>query len=257
MDNGSLDQALGSIPLGGVRYHETIGSTNDEALKWAAEGAPDLSIVIADEQTAGRGRLNRRWFTPKGTALAFSVILRPPHPVHLSRTVGLAAVSIANSCRHHGLDARIKWPNDILLDGRKVAGILIESVWSGDEVASLVVGIGINVGIQSIPPAADLQFPATAIENELGRIPDREILLREILIEIMSLRPRMDSNEFLDEWENYLAYSGETIQVTANGQSTRTGKLLGLQEDGGLRLLEQDGNLLTIHFGDVSLRPAA
>src|SRR5258706_10873270 len=133
------------MPIGEIRYFESICSTNDEAIAWAAIGAPDLSFVIADEQTAGRGRLNRKWFTPKETALAFSLILYPASNSLLSWTVGLAALSIADSLLKHGLTPRIKWPNDILLNGKKVAGILIETVWSGTEIDSLVIGMAMNV----------------------------------------------------------------------------------------------------------------
>ena len=109
MNETSLKKTLSKINIGGLRWFNSIGSTNDEALAWAASGAHDLSIVIADEQTQGRGRLNRKWFTPKGSALAFSLILRPSAPLrpHLSRTVGLAALSIAESCLNLGLAPRI------------------------------------------------------------------------------------------------------------------------------------------------------
>ena len=119
MNEHSLQKKLSKLNIGDLRYFDSIGSTNDEALAWAASGARDLSIVIADEQTQGRGRLDRKWFTPKGTALAFSLILRPVASLrpHLSRTVGLAALSIAESCSGLGLAPRIKWPNDILLNG--------------------------------------------------------------------------------------------------------------------------------------------
>src|SRR5436189_4154195 len=103
MDQSDLIKTLSDLPLGGIRYFSSIGSTNDEALAWAAKGAADLSIVIADEQTAGRGRLSRKWFTPHGSALAFSLILHPQHGAHLSRTVGLAALAIADSCSRLGL----------------------------------------------------------------------------------------------------------------------------------------------------------
>ena len=133
MNEHSLKKTLSKLNIGDLRYFDSIGSTNDEALAWAAAGAPDLSIVIADEQTQGRGRLDRKWFTPKGSGLAFSLILRPSTALrpHLSRTVGLAALSIAESCSGLGLAPRIKWPNDILLNGKKTAGILIETclVW--------------------------------------------------------------------------------------------------------------------------------
>src|ERR1041384_7218599 len=99
MNSTDLRQSLSSLPLGEIRYFESIGSTNDEALKWIKDGASDLSIVIADEQTTGRGRLNRKWFTPPGTALAFSLILHPTadEKPFLSRIVGLAALSLLDA----------------------------------------------------------------------------------------------------------------------------------------------------------------
>jgi BirA family transcriptional regulator, biotin operon repressor / biotin---[acetyl-CoA-carboxylase] ligase len=249
-------QSLKKLPIGAIRYFDSIGSTNDEALAWAAQGAPDLSIVIADEQTAGRGRLDRKWFTPKGSALAFSLILRPVDNTHLSRTVGLAALSIADSCAKFGLSPQIKWPNDILLNGKKTAGILIETIWSGDQVTALVIGMGINILNQSIPPADQLKFPATSLEAELGRPLEREGFLQEVLSRLAARRSEMDSNHFMVDWENYLAYKNEAIQITNGAKETMIGELVGLGADGSLLLRDQLGNQLTVHVGDVSLRPA-
>src|SRR5262245_4824455 len=122
MNQNELKKVLSKLPLGDVRYFDSIGSTNNEALAWATNDAEDLSLVIADEQTAGRGRLDRKWFTPKGTALAFSLILCPAaeEKPYLSRMVGLAALSIVDTLQTRGLVAQIKWPNDILLNGQKV-----------------------------------------------------------------------------------------------------------------------------------------
>src|SRR5688572_5009269 len=129
MNEQSLKKSLSKLELGGLRYFDSIGSTNDEALAWAASNAEDLSIVIADEQTRGRGRLHRTWHTPKGSALAVSLILRPDKSTspHLSRIVGLAALSIFDAMLTFGLTPQIKWPNDILLNRKKIAGILVES----------------------------------------------------------------------------------------------------------------------------------
>ena len=261
MNEYSLKKKLSKVSIGGLRYFDSIGSTNDEALAWAASSAPDLSLVIADEQTRGRGRLDRKWFTPKGSGLAFSLILRPPalHMPHLSRTVGLAALSITESCSKLGLAPRIKWPNDILLNGKKAAGILIETVWSGDNVDSLVIGMGINVYKNSVPPAELLQFPATSIEDELGRIPLARLVREEILFNILnafiSWRERIESDELLQAWEGMLAYRGEQVQVA--GDTPITGELLGLESDGSLRLRDGNGKSMIIRFGDVSLRPGA
>src|SRR6266545_2786419 len=153
MNQVELKKMLSKLPLGDVRYFDWIGSTNTEALAWATSDAKDLSLVIADEQTAGRGRLDRKWFTPKGAALAFSLILRPrvEEKPFLTRMVGLAALAIADSLRTRGLIAQIKWPNDVLIAGHKVCGILIESVWSGEDVDCAVIGIGVNLLKESVP----------------------------------------------------------------------------------------------------------
>lgn len=260
MNESSLKKHLSKLNPGGLRYFDSIGSTNDEALAWAAGGAKDFSLVVADEQTHGRGRLDRKWFTPKGSALAVSLILRPAAPMrpHLSRTVGLAALSIADACLRLGLSPRIKWPNDVLINGKKVAGVLVESVWSGEDVDSLVVGMGLNVRKISVPPADGLQLPATSLEQELGREPPaREEILRSILSAFLSWRERIGTDELIAAWEEKLAFRGEQVQVLAGGDTPVTGILDGLESDGSLRLRDQNDKSVIVRFGDVSLRPIA
>lgn len=257
MNQHELKKSLSKLKLGDVRYFESIGSTNDEALAWAAAAAPDLSLVIANEQTAGRGRLGRKWFTPKGTALAFSLILRPTakEQPHLTRAVGLAALAVTESLRIRGLAAQIKWPNDVLINGRKMCGVLAESVWSGEEVDCVVLGVGVNVLMESVPPAEDLQFPATSLEEELGQPPDRVEALSEILDAFLSLRPRLTSDEFVALWQSLLAFQGKEVQVETSAAQTIAGRISGLDLDGSLRLLNEHGEVMTVRFGDVRLRP--
>jgi BirA family biotin operon repressor/biotin-[acetyl-CoA-carboxylase] ligase len=259
MNLNELKKSLSKLPLGDVRYFDTIGSTNDEALAWAANDTPDLSVVIADEQTAGRGRLDRKWFTPKGAALAFSIVLRPTaeERPHLTRLVGLAALAVAESLRKHGMDARIKWPNDILIQNRKVCGILIESVWSGEDVDCVVIGVGINVLEGSVPPEEMLRYPATSLEAELGQAPDRVEILRDILASLIELRPRLGTDEFLKQWEDLLALRGETVQVETEKNPRVTGRISGLEPDGSLKIRNEHGEFVTVRFGDVRLRPVA
>jgi BirA family biotin operon repressor/biotin-[acetyl-CoA-carboxylase] ligase len=245
-----------------LRYFDSIGSTNDEALAWAAAGARDFSIVIADEQTQGRGRLDRKWFTPKGSGLAFSLILRPSASdalrPHLSRSVGLTALSIAESCIGLGLAPRIKWPNDILLNGKKIAGILIENVWTGDDVDSLVIGMGINVYKPSVPPVELLHFPAASLEDALGKEPpSREDILFNVLNAFIHWRERVGTDELMRAWEEMLAFRGEQVQVQGGGESHVVGELIGLESDGSLRLRDAHNKSVIIRFGDVSLRPSA
>ncbi|MBI3170650.1 MAG: biotin--[acetyl-CoA-carboxylase] ligase [Chloroflexi bacterium] len=259
MNESSLKKKLAKLNLGGLRYFDSIGSTNDEALAWAADGAKDFSLVVADEQTQGRGRLDRRWFTPKGSALAMSLILRPTAPMrpHLSRTVGLAALSLADACLTLGLPPKIKWPNDILLDGKKTAGILVETVWSGEEADSLVIGMGINVGMSAVPPAESLQFPATSLEDMLGKAPKREEVILFVLSSLLRWREQIGTDGFIQVWEEKLAFRGEIVQIHAGGEATVHGLLDGLESDGSLRLRDEHDKSVIVRFGDVSLRPAA
>ena len=257
MNLNELKRSLSRLPLGGIRYFDTIGSTNDEALAWAATETPDLSVVIADEQTAGRGRLDRKWFTPKGMALALSIVLRPSdeEKSHLTRIVGLAALAVVEALQKRGLEARIKWPNDILVHGRKVSGILIESVWSGEDVDCAVIGIGVNVSKGSVPPDGSLQFPATSLEDELGQPPERVELLHDILTALIELRPGIGTDEFVNTWESLLAMRGETVQVESEKNPVIEGQINGLEPDGSLRIRKEHGEFVTVRFGDVRLRP--
>lgn len=257
MNQRQLQQALSDLPLGDLRYFPSIGSTNDEALAWAAQGAPHLSLVLADEQTAGRGRLSRRWLTPPGVALALSLILRPSpeESVLPSLYTGLGALALVEALKGYGLGAEIKWPNDVLLQGRKVAGILVETVWMGERIESVIVGIGVNVLAGSAPPLEALDFPAISIEQALGRPIERLDMLHDLLKHLLEWRPRLGSAAFLKAWEGHLAYRGETVQVAAGSEPPLTGELLGLESDGSLRLRAADGGPLTMRFGDVSLRP--
>ena len=259
MNQTNLKKALSKLPLGEVKYFDSIGSTNNEALAWATGGAQDLSIVIADEQTAGRGRLDRKWFTPKGAGLAFSLILHPSiqEKPYLTRMVGLAALAVVDALQTRGLITQVKWPNDVLLNGRKVAGILVESVWSGEEVDCLVIGIGINVLKEAVPAAELLQFPSTSLEESLGSDVSPEVILHDILAGILALRPHIGSDSFIASWEKALAFRGEQVQIAQGNGNSSIGKLLGLEPDGSLRLRDEQGNSTTVRFGDVRLRPHA
>lgn len=260
MNEYSLKKNLSQLNIGDLRYFDSIGSTNDFALSWAAENAPDLSIVIADEQTQGRGRLNRKWFTPKGSALAFSLILHPSPKIktYLSQIVGVASLSISETFSQLGLEPRIKWPNDILLNGKKTTGILIETVWSGADVNAIVIGIGVNVSKTSVPANEFLQFPATSLEDELGKeLPAREEILFNILRAFIRWRERMGSEELIHAWDEMLSFRGEQVQAYVGSETPITGKLIGLESDGSLLLRDMFDKPIIVRFGDVSLRPAA
>lgn len=247
------------LPSGGLRLFTTIGSTNDEALAWAAQGADDFSLVLADEQTAGRGRMNRTWFTPPGSALAFSLILRPQGAERekVGLFSGLGALALADALKTFGIAAQVKWPNDVLLNRQKVAGILAETVWLGAEVDSVVLGIGVNVTPAAVPPPEGLNFPATCVQAE-GRNPvSRAELLTALLKALRSRRAVLASEAFICDWAAVLAFRGETVQVRVGETESVIGQVLGLETDGSLQLGLPDGTLKVIRFGEVHLRPAA
>ena len=265
MNQSSLQKLLAPLSLGGLRYFDSIGSTNDEALAWATEGALDFSLVIADEQTTGRGRAGRRWVTPRGTALAFSLILRPaipPSPSPEERGeysptlfTGLGAVALVDALKARGLAPKIKWPNDILLNGKKVAGILTEAVWTGDALDAIVIGMGVNALTGSNPPDEALFFPATNLESELGLAVKREELLRDILSAMGAWRENLSTGELIQAWEENLAFRGEQVRIERGNEEPLFGKVTGLEADGSLRLSVND-KIVTVQFGEIHLRPA-
>jgi BirA family biotin operon repressor/biotin-[acetyl-CoA-carboxylase] ligase len=257
MDEHTLRKALADLPLGGLRTFEQTGSTNDAAMAWAADGAPDLAMVCADEQTSGRGRGDHRWFTPAGTALAFSLVLRPAagEVQSLPLFSGLGAMAVCEALGMRGLDPEIKWPNDVLLNRRKVCGVLVETVWMGGKTEYIVLGIGVNVKPEALPPPDQLNFPATSIEAEMGKSVDRLTLLRDILQALLYWRSLLTKDIFTNSWERYMAFRGEQVEIRTEEFPARTGKVEGLERDGSLRLRSDDGQIFTVQFGEVHLRP--
>lgn len=249
--------ALQDLLLGGLRFFDSIGSTNDEALAWASSGAPDFSLVVADEQTSGRGRMGRSWFTPPGAALAFSLVLRPKgaERENVGLFSGLGALALVDALQTFGIAAQVKWPNDVLIRRKKVAGILAETVWLGTEVDSVVLGMGVNVSPDSVPPPKGLNYPATCLQAEAGKPIPRALLLKTLLEAIQRRRAILASGTFLRHWESALAFRGETVRVWVSEADTLTGQLLGLEADGGLRLGLSDGAERIIRSGEVRLRP--
>jgi BirA family biotin operon repressor/biotin-[acetyl-CoA-carboxylase] ligase len=269
MDLEGIQQALSHLLLGPVQFYQQTGSTNEDANRWAQAGAPDLSLVIAEEQSQGRGRLERRWFTPPGAALALSLVLRPDKtpiaarpPQALARLTALGALAVCSALKdisQGDLQPEIKWPNDVLLRRRKTAGILVETAWGGERFTAAVLGIGINVSSQSVPPADKLMFPATCVETALGRSVDRLDLLGAVLERVLFWRARFNSSEFFQAWQEQLAFKGEWVQISSydlSGTSMRDARLLGLRANGELELVDRDGKVFVLQTGEVTLRPA-
>lgn len=257
MDELSLRDALAGLPLGGIRYLDRIGSTNAVALTWVSADAPDLALVYAEEQTAGRGRAGRTWFSQRGAALAFSLILRPASAEQLimARFTALGALATVEALAGLHLPAEIKWPNDVLIHQRKVCGVLAEAVWQGKTAEGVVLGIGINVRPEAVPLPGRLNFPATSLETEAGKTIERLPLIRAILLGLLRWRPLLGTDSFIQAWEGCLAFRGQQVEVHLEGWPDQTGRLEGLDPDGSLRLRSPGGAPITIQLGEVHLRP--
>lgn len=260
MKKDDLERVIKGTPIQSIYAFDTITSTNDFGLAQLHEGAdaPDWTLIVADKQTAGRGRLNRRWVTEAGAGLAFSLILRltdnEAEHVNLFSPIGALAVSEALEAGY-GLQPAIKWPNDVLLGGKKTSGILAETSWLGEVMRGLVIGIGINITPAAIPPPEMLMFPATCVESETGHAVDRLDLLHMIIASLAEWRKQLATPEFYGAWEGRLAFRGEAVRVERPAGDPLIGIVLGISANGDLRLMLDKGGEVHISVGDVRLRP--
>ncbi|WP_412068351.1 biotin--[acetyl-CoA-carboxylase] ligase [Rubrivirga sp. IMCC43871] len=236
------------MPLGHpVRHFASVSSTMDAAAAWAE--APHGAVVVAEEQTAGRGRHGRAWAAAPGANLLFTVVLRPA-----SQRVGLiplaAGLAVADAVAQWGVQARLKWPNDVRVGGRKLAGVLAETTWSGAE-ARVLLGVGLNVAQTDFP--ADLA--ATSLRLETGQPVARLAPLSPILARLAEALDRSEADPagLLADVEARMESIGETVTVREpSGSGALTGTVLGLAPDGALRLATDTG-ARAVYAGEVTL----
>jgi BirA family biotin operon repressor/biotin-[acetyl-CoA-carboxylase] ligase len=253
MNAAELQPYLDPLPLGAWQFHPSAGSTNDLALAWAEAGAPDWALVVADSQTAGRGRGERTWVTVPGAALAFSLVLKPSQQekAYIQRFTTLAALGLINALGAQGYTAEIKWPNDVLMEGRKVAGVLVESAWQAETLAALVVGMGVNVGEGSVPLTGNLRYPAISVEEALGKPVDRWALLAEILQAMMDYREVLTGDAFMGAWNDNLAFMGEWVFFSKPGKEAQPMRVLGVTPGGELLLEGMKGERVSAVAGEI------
>ncbi len=240
----AVQAALQGLPLSAWWFFPRLDSTNAYGLAWAEAGAPDGCLVLAEEQTHGRGRLGRRWYTPPGAALALTLVLRPlpPEQPYLNRWAVWGGLAVALALeRVVGLRPRLKWPNDVLLGGRKVAGVLAEALWQGQRPAAVALGIGVNIAPQAVPPAAAVDFPAGSVAQAAGAAVDRWALLRATLEALLAWRTQVPTPAFLTAWEERLAYRGQRVRALLPDGRALHGTVLGLTPQGMLRLATPQG----------------
>ena len=240
-----------------LRY-DTIGSTNTEAANQAKLGADEGLCVIADQQTAGRGRYGRTWISENGSGLYFSIVLRPKIELRYLPLITLTAgVAVHDALKEFRVRPDIKWVNDILVgdkdDGKKISGILAETVETEKGLAVVVVGIGVNLTSANFPD--EIAGSATSIKAETGKIvtPDElaEVLTRYLSYFYNILHDQNGHAEIIGEWRRRSSYfSGKHVCVTL-ASSTFDGTTDGLEENGALRVKTLGGSVRIVQAGDV------
>jgi BirA family biotin operon repressor/biotin-[acetyl-CoA-carboxylase] ligase len=240
-----------------IRVFEETTSTNDVIEKLARDGVKEGVAVFAESQTKGRGRLGRKWMSPAKKGLWFSVLLRPKlRPQEATQLTVASATALRRAIESNtGLKPRIKWPNDILIGGRKVAGILTEINGELDQIKYVILGIGVDVNLGSGDFPAELRKIATSLKAELGRPISRAELAVAILRELDEDYSRIASGRFesvADEWEAHGTTIGQEVLIRTGERKIR-GRAEALGEDGALLLRTEHGHLERIVGGDVTL----
>lgn len=231
-----------------LHFYEELPSTNRTAVEAARKGAGELYTVVAERQSAGRGRMERSFFSPVGGTY-FSVVLRPQLPVSLyGQITPVAAIAVHRAlCHLAGTVTEIKWVNDLLLDGRKVCGILAETGTDEAGKPFVVVGIGINTSDVVFPP--ELWHTATFVPCE-----DRIALIGAILAELAPYEALIRNGEWLAYYREYAAFLGETVLVS-EGDRHRVGTALDVLPSGALRVDFGNGAIEDLCGGEISIRP--
>jgi BirA family biotin operon repressor/biotin-[acetyl-CoA-carboxylase] ligase len=240
-----------------IHYFDTIDSTNSRAYALALQGAKEGEIVVAESQEKGKGRLGRDWFSPRFLNLYLSVILRPSIPPHQASLITLmAAVATADAIeRFSGPKPFIKWPNDILVKGRKMAGLLNEIHSEVDRIHFVILGIGINLNVHGEMFPKEIRSTATSLKIETGQIVSRKLFLQVLLEELerwYSLFLKEGGHAILKAWKDRAQIIGRRVKVTSFGEIL-TGRAVDLDSNGAL-ILKTDKGQRRIIAGDVEYR---
>ena len=240
-----------------IQVFEQTTSTNDIVEKLARDGVKEGAVVFAESQTRGRGRLGRKWMSPTRRGLWFSILLRPNlHPQETTQLTVAAATALRRAIKTvTGLSAEIKWPNDLLIGGKKVVGILTEMAAEVDRVRYIIIGIGVDVNQDANEFASELRGIATSLKLAAGGEISRAELATEILRELDADYARICARKFpalADEWEAGCATIGKNVSVQMGTRLIR-GRAEALDDDGALLVRTEHGHLERIIGGDVTL----
>jgi BirA family biotin operon repressor/biotin-[acetyl-CoA-carboxylase] ligase len=231
-----------------IKVFDNIGSTQDVGLAWLRDGGEAGSLVIADRQVSGRGRMGRAWHNPSGVSIAMSVILKPL-PDYLSQISMLAALSVVDTLEAFAVKGvTIKWPNDIRISGKKVGGILPEAIWEGERLIGVVLGIGLNVTTDF--EDSELETRAVSMAHALGYSVDRIDVCRRLVDQIEFWASRLGSTELLEAWKNRLETLGQYVIIEVT-QSKIIGYAEKVDPDGALYVRDEKGDLNKVVAGDI------
>lgn len=254
LDVDELRRALSGQLVGGqLYYHALLVSTMDETRRLAGQGESEGAVVFAEEQTAGRGRFNRPWVSPRGVNLSFSVLFRPDKDQlpYINMAAALAVCDAAADLA--GLTTTIKWPNDVRVNGKKLSGILVETDVVGNEIDHAVVGVGVNVNLDAgrYPEIADI---ATSLRAESGREFDRSSALRLVLKHLDSYYAQIRSGMSLTtEWASRLDTLGKDVKVRWRDQVIE-GTAESVDDQGNLIVRRPDGSTVSAVAGEVTFQ---
>lgn len=259
LDMLSLVKAMKTQTMGKkVKVLESTVSTQEEARRLAEEGAAEGTIVIAEEQTGGKGRMGRKWFSPKGKGVWMSLVLRPKQPMHyMPQLTLMTGVAVCRAVRRvSGVMAGLKWPNDLLAGGRKISGILLESAVEDEHVRYCIAGIGISVNLEREDYPEELTGVATSLKIESGEPVDRTALIAAVLEEFEKLYALYQQEGFgpiATLWEALSVTLGKPVTVnTANGAVQGVAEKL--DPSGALLVATEDGQHIPIFSGDVEMK---
>jgi BirA family biotin operon repressor/biotin-[acetyl-CoA-carboxylase] ligase len=247
-----LKNQLNTIFVGKqIYFYPSVTSTMEIARKLAKEGATEGSVVIANKQTSGRGRLDRIWLSPDSN-LAMSIILYPPLN-YLPKLIMIASVAVVRAIKNiTEINAQIKWPNDVMIKGKKVCGILIENQVKGGAVNFSTIGIGINVNLNPVT-FPEISAIATSLSYELGREVSRTELACAVLSNLETLYTQSQNGiSVYREWQEHMETIGKLIKVQS-GESIEQGKAEAITQNGNLILRHPDGSISEILAGDVTI----
>lgn len=236
---------------------DTVDSTNNEAKRLAEHGAAEGMLVVTEEQCQGKGRRGRSWVMPRGSAIAMSLILRPTiAPDRASMVTLVMGLAVARACqRFCGVKTSIKWPNDVVADGRKICGILTEMSSEVDYINYLVIGTGINTHVEQFPP--ELAKTATSLHMLTGKVPDRAGLVAACMKEFEDcyacFLATQDLSLLMEEYNALLAGKGGVVRVLEPGHEY-TGISEGINNLGELLVRRENGTVEAVYAGEVSVR---